>query len=564
MVIAALSGAAYAQTAAQQVEAAQRAPTPRLEPLRGPSIRFTSQRPPENAESIRFTLEEVIVDGAGAIDGQELQAAYADRLGQEVALTAVFEIAAALQEIYRDAGYVFTRAIVPAQEIGDGIVRIEVIEARIENVVVEEPNGPVGPVIELVRRLVAPLEGKLNPTGEELERTLLILNNIPGVIRATAVPQPAPDTRGGLILYMNVEHDPVEGAIFADNRQIPGVGRALIGGAVTFNSYSGSGDTTTIAYFNSFGYLSDGFGADDGPGDLDERNTLQVTHSRYIGDDGLVGSVRGLYSRTKPGDDLASIDIDGEQILFGAELSFPLLTTRRETLNVRGGLELMNATTDVSSGATRVTDDKLRSLYLTFDGLLRDDIGQTRFELSLRQGLDVLGASDPDTDAQLSRLDGRGDYTLLRASVERLFIVNEELSFQLRAGGQLAATPVLASEEFAIGGLTFGRGFDPSEFTGDDGFGLSAEWRYTQPISVGEFAVTAEGYVFGDYGYISNKNEGEPGSQDLLSAGVGARFYFPDDLLLGVEMAFPLDQPLARTADTGKDARFFLNLQKVF
>ena len=565
MIAAMTFGGAAAQTALQDVEARTEQLAPRAEALDGPSVQFTSQRPPANAEEIVFELKGVVVEGATLYDDVALAALYDGKLNAEVTLLEVFDIAGAIQKLYRDADYVFTRVVVPAQNIEGGVVRIEVIEAKIEAVSVEEPEDPVGPVSALVEDMIAPLVGLSNPTGAFLERTLLNINEIPGMRRATAVPQAGPSgERGALALFINVERDPFEAVIFGDNRQVPGVGRGIIGGQATFNSWSRAGDTTTISYFNSFGYLTDEDSppGDGGVGDLDERNTIQLEHTRYIGHDGAQIKGRVLYSRSRPGDDLDTIGLQGETIVAGVELNYPFIRTRQFGLTGAIGVDLYNSETDVSNGAFNIADDRLRLAFARFDGLVRDSLGYTKFTIEGRQGLDILNASDPDTDNSLSRADGRGDFSTLKASVERLLEVNEDLSLVLRASGQISATPLLSSEEFAIGGLTFGRGFDPSEFTGDDGFGLSAEFRYGKQIDFMDFLFDAEFYSFVDYGYVRNKGEGQPDNEDIASAGGGVRLFLPHQYVLGVEAAYPLDQPLERTQN--KNARYFLSFSKRF
>ena len=563
--VVAAAGGAWAQTALQDVEARTERVEPRPEAFDGPSVQFTSQRPPANAEEIVFDLNPIVVEGATLYDDMALSALYDDKIGKEVTLLEVFDIAGAIQKLYRDNDYVFTRVVVPAQSIEGGVVRIEVIEATIEAVSVEEPQDPVGPVTALVEDMIQPLIGLTNPTGAFLERTLLNINEIPGMRRATAVPQAgASGQRGALALFINVERDPFEAIIFGDNRQVPGVGRGIIGGQATFNSWSRAGDTTTISYFNSFGYLTDSESppGDGGVGDLDERNTIQIEHSRYVGRDGAQIKGRVLYSRSRPGDDLATIGLEGETLVAGVEVNYPLYRTRQIALTGAIGVDLYNSETDVSNGAFNIADDRLRLAFARFDGLVRDSLGYTKFTIEGRQGLDVFNASDPDTDNSLSRNDGRGDFSTLKASVERLLEINDDLSLFLRASGQISANPLLASEEFAIGGLTFGRGFDPSEFTGDDGFGLSAEFRYGQTIELMDFLLDAEFYAFADYGLISNKGQGQPGTEDIASAGGGVRLFLPDQYVLGIEAAYPLDQPLERTQN--KNARYFVNFSKRF
>ena len=148
--VVAAAGGAWAQTALQDVEARTERVEPRPEAFDGPSVQFTSQRPPANAEEIVFDLNQIVVEGATLYDDTALSALYDDKIGKEVTLLEVFDIAGAIQKLYRDNDYVFTRVVVPAQSIEGGVVRIEVIEATIEAVSVEEPQDPVGPVTRMI------------------------------------------------------------------------------------------------------------------------------------------------------------------------------------------------------------------------------------------------------------------------------------------------------------------------------------------------------------------------------------------------------------------------------
>lgn len=562
---------ASAQTALQEIEARRsviRGDAP--EPLTAPRVQFTSQRPPSNADDIRFTLEALDLSGATAFGPGELEALYAADIGGEIALTRLFEIAGAVQAFYRDADLIFTRVFVPAQEIVNGVARIEVVEARIERVVVEEPNAPIGPVRQLAQRMIAVLEGVENPTGAQIERAVLNVSELPGITRATVVPQPSgPESRGGLVLHLNVERDAFEGVLYADNRQTPAVGRNVVGATATLNSYSPWADTTSLSIFNSFDVFSDtspDTGETDPAGDFDERTTLYGVHQRAVGRDGAMLTATGLYSRTRPGDDLAAAGIDGDQYFGSLDLSYPFIRSRRLAVGGALAFEYLDSGSDISNGLFRVTDDRIRVAAARLNGVYRDETGYATFDAQVRRGLDILDATPPE-QLERSRFDGETVFTTIRATAERLVLLPEDFSAWARVGGQYAFDPLLASEEFSIGGLTYGRGYDPSEFTGDHGFGVSAELRHEWRLDLGEFPVTAEGYGFVDYGVVWNIGEGEPAKEDIVTTGGGVRLLLPRDVFVGAELAVPVGQPLARTDEDGEPIdgpRFFLTLSKRF
>lgn len=546
------AGSANAQTAEQDIEARVKKPVSFQSPLKGPQIQFTSQRPPANAEDIFFHLKDVQFAGVSAYSIEEFDYVFREFVDTEIPLTVLYDMAGSVQAHYRNDDLIFTRAIVPAQQIEDGIVKIDVIEAVIDTAVIEEPGEPIGPVKVLAEKIVSRLVGKVNPSGALLEEVLFTLNEVPGITRATAVPQAGSGGRGALSIYVNVERDPAEGTIYADNRQTQAVGRGIVGVSYTFNSYGEAGDTTTFSVFNSFYF-------DNYDLDLDERNTFQIEHTAILNPSGLTGGVRALYSQTAPGDEQKDVGIVGRQILIGADLVQPLVRSREFNLTAAVGAEFLDSTTDVSQGAQNVADDRLRIISAELSGLVRDSVGYTLFSIEARQGLPILNSTN-DGDSK-SRDDGSTDFTLLRADAERQFVVNDEFSILLRGSGQFAFQPLFASEEFAIGGLTYGRGFDPSIATGDLGIGGSAELHWIKHIEVDEFRMSLETYTFLDAGYIRNLVEGKPASDLAVSYGMGLRAYLPDDYAIGVEWTHfgATDDPQFDFGD-----RIFLNLTKGF
>ena len=88
------------------------------------------------------------------------------------------------------------------------------------------------------------------------------------------------------------------------------------------------------------------------------------------------------------------------------------------------------------------------------------------------------------------------------------------------------------------------------------------EFRYLQEIDFFDTIFDAEFFAFAEYGVVFNQGTGEPGREDIASAGGGVRLFLPDQYVLGLEMAFPLDQKLERTQN--KDGRLFVNFSKRF
>lgn len=521
--------------------------------LPGAVIKFKTQQPPANSATFSFVLTDVQIEGATILSPETLRPLYAEMVGKQISLVRAFDILAAVQAAHRDAGYVFTRVVAPPQTIEGGVFKLEVIEAVIGKVQIAEPEGSIGAPKPLVEKMASRLEGVRNPTLGQLERTLLLLNDIPGITQATAVPRPG-SGRGAVDLFINVVRDPFSGVFFADNRQSPVLGPGIAGVSLEASSWSSAGDTTTLSFFNTFG--------DDLEDDLKERNIVELSHQRHLGSDGTTVRLRALASRNNPGDLLERLDINGEQ--FNAELTVehPVLRTRPLSVWASAGIELEESRVDTQGGEALIVDDSLRVGYIGARMLQRDDYGYTRADVQLRQGFELFGASEEGSNS-LSRFDGTPDFTLLRGSIERELVIpyfDRKFSVWGSALGQISSSPLLSSEEFAVGGQQIGRAYDPSEFTGDSGFGVIWEVRYQTDFEFEGEQIGAQIYSYADVAEVHNRAEAS-GSENLKSFGGGLRLSLPYQLSLSGEVAVP-QQRLQRNSD-GRP-RYFFNLVKRF
>ena len=124
--------------------------------------------------------------------------------------------------------------------------------------------------------------------------------------------------------------------------------------------------------------------------------------------------------------------------------------------------------------------------------------------------------------------------------------------------GQLVSSPLLAAEEFYLGG-PFGRGWYGEEVSGDNGVGgLPAALRPDLQQAMFSRATSSTGMSTG-----RRRNLHSDGDVLSLSlTGVGVRFYLPADLQAGVELAVPIEY---HTPDAQlRDPRAFFYVSKVF
>ncbi|MEM6486924.1 MAG: ShlB/FhaC/HecB family hemolysin secretion/activation protein [Pseudomonadota bacterium] len=513
-------------------------------PLPVPRASITA---PPGAETVLLRLEAIELVGR---DGGPLPAdtrlpveqavpLYVDRLGTDVTLADVYDIAREIELTLKREGFVFTRVLLPRQDIqADGArIRIAVLGATIERVEVEEPDGEIGPVRDLIDAYVADLLGLVDPRVEDLERASLLITDLPGVTRATFVPS-AGSGDGLIVLSVNVEREPFNAVGIVTSRDSPVIGPGIFGGIAYANTYAQYGLSTEVAYFNSWS-------VNDAP-DLDERNTLALTQRAFL-PTGTELRAFAVVSRTRPGDLVDPLDLDGSQLNVGLLVEHPFIRTRRLSLWGRGGFELVESQTD--SGDTIVlTDDSLRVLFLGARGQVADPFGSTAFDAEVRRGLTILGATG-EGDANTSNFFQSGSFTSFRGTVTRAQPLVGNVSMDARMVGQYSPDALLATERLQLGGSRFLKAYDPSEISGDSGFAVYGELRYDDTVTLVGRDFDYGFYGFGDYGIVFFSDT--PGVQtlDRVSAGLGARLTVPEGPQLEVEVARPFGDPIARTGD---------------
>jgi hemolysin activation/secretion protein len=146
-----------------------------------PNVRVPSleqQGPPANAESVRFVLKSVDIDGNTVLSDEALGRPFASMIGQEVSLAQMFQAANEITRMYVRAGYALSLAFVPAQEVRNGAVRVRVVEGYIGEVEFQDERSFHS---KLWRGFAERLQASRPLRTADLERYLLLANDLAGV-----------------------------------------------------------------------------------------------------------------------------------------------------------------------------------------------------------------------------------------------------------------------------------------------------------------------------------------------------------------------------------------------
>jgi len=487
------------------------------------------------------TLAGVEIAGATVFSEAELAAIYQSYLGRRVGVAEVGEIVAAVTARYRQAGYVLSRAVAPAQDLAFGILRLRVIEGYVERIVF---RGTINADRALLDAFAARLRAQRPLTQRALERYVLLINDLPGVGVTPALRRNG-DFSGGHDLVLTMTADPFDGRLSVDNRGTVPVGPEVAELSMNFNSALGLSERTGLYLYAA-------------PGEGEELRSAEVAQDYVVNGEGTLVGVGGWRSRVVPGGSLRRFDLKSVDKRVAVYVSHPVERSRAVSLFVTGTLEYRDSEEEIVG--FNIYDDRLRSARLSLRSFFTDPWGGANLlVVTGSQGLDILDASSND-QVNLSRRGGRVDYTKLDAAYTRWQALGGAWSAELGLKGQRAASGVLSAEEFRAGGSSFGRAYDPSEISGEHGAGGYVEVRYDLEPD-GRVVHGAQLFAFYDVARAWNEDPlTATVRRSIASAGFGARFLLPGQVRAELEAAQPLTADVLAEGDDGNNPRAFFRV----
>lgn len=502
---------------------------------------------PKAVDEVHFQLSDIRIVGAVTLPASHFRPLYEGLLGKDITLRDILDVADRIEAEYRAKGYLLVRAFVPPQKVKDGVFTIDVVEGHLDNVSVQ---GSDGSTRDLIAAYLEPARQARPLTVAELERGLLMANDLPGV-KATGVLRPAPDTPGASDLVVDTSQPWIEGGLAVDNRG---------------SRFSGIWTITADAELNSL------FGADQLSGSVTlspsslEQIAGQLSYRRAIGDDGLVGSMIGSVTHGQPGSTLTAFNVLTDSWAVGPRLTYPVIRTRAESLILDGGFTVQDARVGILGAG--FSHDQWRVLDIGGSYQRANVLGgiwTSTFDVA--QGLPILGAS-PNRIAghpnpNLSRLGALTDFTKITGYSRLAIPLIDSFTLVLTAQGQYSFAPLITGEQIAFGGNQIGRGYDPGGITGDSGLGGSLELHYDFHFP-NTIIRALEPYIFSDGAkswFIQRGPAKSPAliDQTIASAGGGVRLALPYNFTASTELVRTFNPVIG--SDAGKRAtKLLVNL----
>ncbi|MCX8016856.1 MAG: ShlB/FhaC/HecB family hemolysin secretion/activation protein [Rhodocyclaceae bacterium] len=445
--------------------------------------------------------------GNTLISSERLAKVVAPYLDRPLDFAQLQAAAAAVGEAYREAGWV-VGAYLPQQDIKEGIVTIQIVEALFGKLETEGESTRVAAATVLARFNAQQKPGEPINT-ERLDRALLLTDDLPGVTVSGSLKEGANEGETDLVVKL-ADEPLLLGDIGVDNTGSRSTGEDRLTANLAVNSPLGVGDQLSANLIHSRG-----------------SDYLRLGYTLPVGTDGWrvgINAARLDYRLIAP--EFAALRGEGHSNTLGLEAQYPLIRSRLANLYLSLAYDKKDFDNRTATGTTSRYDNDVVTLGL--HGNLFDNWGgggANAASLIWSQGNIDQGTPDPGENRTVA-----GRYQKLRWNLSRQQVLTPDWSLYAAYGGQWGSKNLDNSEKFYLGGASGVRAYPANEAGGSDGQMLNLELRWRLPEG---FTLTG----FYDWGRITQFKEAftgmdTPNTYSLKGYGLSLAWLGPKGIQL--------------------------------
>jgi len=449
---------------------------------------------------------------------------------KELDLREMQKVADLITDLYRSKGYITSRAYLPPQKIGEGVVEISILESTMGDI---EVKGNRFFKANIFKNKIAMKKG--DPFNYNiLKKGLVAINERPDR-KARAVLMPAKEA-GGTDTVLEVKDNlPVHVQMGWDNFGSRYIDRNRYNTSLTHNNITGHDDSLTLQYQFA---------------DEDEQYNLRSLRYLFPVNNGLDIGFTALQTKSSLTKEYEPLVSRGKSTLYSIYAAQSLIKTDKTILNLNFGFDYKDIFNFQLGQMT--SRDRMRIIKTSLDLDIRDKSGRTIITNEISHGIPNIMGGLKEQDSTASRSGSGGAFT--RDNINLLRLQKMPLDSTLLWKSQFQFSPYIltSSEQFQIGGIANVRGYPAAEYVGDSG--CSMTWEYTippygipknikVPLSKGTLYDSLRLAAFYDWATVDMRRPatGEEKNRTLRSPGCGIRINLPENFSARLDFAWSWD-----------------------
>lgn len=435
-----------------------------------------------------FVLKSLKFSKSEHLSEQDLKAIVKPYLGQSISFADLQKIVDGINQLYRSKGIYTATALLPQQQIEDGVVSVRLVEGKLGKIQVQGNDYTSD---EYVLKWLEDQKNNTNVDVRYLEQDIQIYNRVNDQRLQASLK--AGESFGQTDIVIDVS-EPARNTfqLFADNYGYESSGEEEIGLLYQRQKTFIDGDRSVFYTNQAKGSAS-----------------YSVSYNAPIKDSRFRVGVSTSYSETEVVEgDFAQVDVDGDSIRFAVESSYLAYSAERFWVSLIADAGQTWSTTEVEG-----VELSKYELFQTQFGPQLTWFGRG-FQISARQT--VVWVENQD-----ELLDKADQFTVLKGNltaIARPFPVN--FYGLIQSDWQFADRDGLSgASSYSLGGPASIRGYDPGFVSGDDGYYIETELHY-DALTLGNGVFDT--FIFYDFGQVRSLNP------DETLAALGAGFSWND------------------------------------
>ncbi|WP_414704334.1 ShlB/FhaC/HecB family hemolysin secretion/activation protein [Pseudomonas sp. UBA4194] len=505
----------------QRLEKLKNLPGEQGSPLASPAVKDTRC----------FPIQRIDIEGADALGPAQKTELVQPYLNQCLGVAQLDELLRIVTDRYLQRGLVTSRAYLPQQDLSTGVLKIKVVEGRLEGI---RPAGDSGLTSRELNMAFPGHVGELLNL-REVEQLVDQLNRLPSN-RAQMELAPGEAVGGSTVLVSNTAQKPWRASLSRNNDGQRSTGRQQWGAGLDWDSPLGLADQLVLR------------GSHDAVSDHHRRS--KSTTAYYNVPWGW-WNFNYSYSQSEYGSQAFGNGFafkqngDSQNHQFRAERVIHRDSVSKTSIN--GGLAYLRSNNYLNGSRLEVSSNRISEAQLGINHGRRIGNAFVNLDLGMQRGIGAL-------DAQSRKIEQHGDpndryrkYTATASYLQGFNLWGEAFSFTSLATGQRSEDVLFSPQRMSLSGQSSMRGIRDQNLSGDSGGYWRNDLRWTRPVNLAWLRPVLDQYGIG-LGYDQGVIRGDRYNGDQhgrVSSNSVELFARGQHVATSVTLAHSLERPAA-------------------
>ena len=456
----------------------------------------------EGAKAL-ITLKDIQFQGVSILGDMELKGIVEPYLNTPMTYEQMLEIGMTVEAYYRKNNYL-ARAILPPQDLTQGVLLIDVIESVFSKIEIEQELADLPNTQEHVTALIESQQKTGEPLNtQSLDRALALANDVPGINAQGSLRQGREPGETELLLKL-YQGRTRQAELNIDNGGSRSTGAIRLMATLNWFNPGDFADLLNAVAVHTQGsdYARLAYSVPVGTdGWRMGVNASSMNYKVIVGDQGMVGAF-------------------GEAITKGLEWVYPLLRADDRSATVTLAADTKKFQNTSAQGLV-MSDYEAKVMSAQVSGFFRDlnpGGGTGTYSLQLSHGnINLDGSLSQQTDKNTVRTEG--EFNKLRLNGTWQQAITTSTSTFVSYTGQLSDKNLDSSEKMQLGGMNGVRAYPTGEGSGSDGQMVQFELRHQLESGINMAAFYDWGQV-----YLQHNPDypGGPANNRNIYKGIGA------------------------------------------